>query len=127
MHRSTERSRTMERNHLFGCGWIECALGLRAVSILVATLLCPLTSAQGQPSGWRVETVDDSADVGRYSSLAMRLGNHPVISYYDATNSRLKVATKEGSKWNREVVPDVGDVGQFSSIAVSSKGMLGVA
>ena len=68
-------------------------------------------------------TVDDSAAVGTYTSLAV-CADRPAISYYDATNSDLKVArssTTTGSSaadWQTETVDSSGNVGQYTSLAL---------
>ncbi|MBN2894322.1 MAG: hypothetical protein JXK05_00320 [Campylobacterales bacterium] len=71
-------------------------------------------------------TVDSVGDVGSHLSLAIDQNNgNPHISYYDATNKRLKYAMKPGSgAWDVQIAyaqPSV-DVGRFSSIALDSSG-----
>lgn len=52
---------------------------------------CTANCASSSPS-WVIVTVDSAGDVGRLSSLQLNNGN-PVISYFDQTNGRLKLAT----------------------------------
>lgn len=40
----------------------------------------------------RIATLDSAGDVGQYASLAIGLDGVPVVAYYDATNTRIKVA-----------------------------------
>lgn len=64
--------------------------------------------------------MDTQGDVGLWTSVAVDSDDYPHISYYDATNTRLKYATWTGSTWSTEVVddPPKTDVGQYTSLAL---------
>jgi hypothetical protein len=84
-------------------------------------------------TGWTLETVDNTASVGNYSSLVItsnggNFANTPVISYFDDTNDNLKFAnysfgtgncTGIGTNWNCGVVESTDSVGEWSSIIFS--------
>jgi hypothetical protein len=73
-------------------------------------------------SGWHIETVDSTAAVGEYTSLALDSNKHPHISYYDIGNEDLKYAFKDSSGWHLETVDSTGDAGSFTAIALDSNG-----
>lgn len=67
--------------------------------------------------------IDTAKEVGTYSSLALS-GHTVVISYYDALNADLKLATCHlqdlaCTSIQTTTVDSAGDVGQFSSLALS--------
>ncbi len=64
------------------------------------------------------DVVDDSTDVGYYSSLALDSQEYPHISYYDFANGNLKFAQWNGSAWLIETVDSMDDVGSFTSLAL---------
>lgn len=83
----------------------------------------------GQLSTTNPDTVDTSADVGLYTSIAIDADNHPHISYYDNTTDDLKYVHWNGSAWvglasatGPDTVDSGGDVGQYSSLALDSNG-----
>jgi len=69
-------------------------------------------------------TVDNAADVGQYSSIALRAGNVPTVAYYDVTNQDLKIAfctTGSNCSPSTPVTLDsTGNVGQYASLALAS-------
>jgi hypothetical protein len=67
-----------------------------------------------------VEETTGSDNVGKYSSLSLDTLDRVNVSYYDVSNSRLKLASFNGIEWVREVVDDSGDVGQYSSLHIDS-------
>ncbi|MCL4489976.1 MAG: hypothetical protein M1570_17875 [Chloroflexi bacterium] len=121
------------------------------VGILLSVMVLILSAGQGQAqgpqpagpnaitatTGWLVNAIDSTNDVGKYASIAFA-GNTPYISYYDATNKVLRVAKQvssdgncgPGNTWYCQTVDNGGgsaDVGQYSSIAVSPSGTVGIA
>ena len=88
---------------------------------LVIVILEVSALPEPEPSGeWIFETVDDTVDVGQYSSIALDNNDYPHISYYDAGNGDLKYAYWTGADWVKITVDADGDVGQYSSIALYS-------
>ncbi|MBN2111463.1 FG-GAP repeat protein [Candidatus Woesearchaeota archaeon] len=75
------------------------------------------SSGCNNSGNWNIETVDNSASVGKHTSIAVDSNNNPHISYYDETNTSLKQAYYNGSSWITETV-DTGNVGEYTSIAV---------
>ncbi len=69
---------------------------------------------------WSFETLDSLGDVGHNPALALDSANKPYVSYFDATNGRIKLAFKNSSnQWQTEVVAAAGNAsGSFSSIVV---------
>ena len=74
-----------------------------------------------------ITTVDSSARVGLYTSIAISTDGNPVISYYDETNKDLKVAkcndpACSGNDETIAVVDATNDVGSETSIAIGNDG-----
>ncbi|MDI6641707.1 MAG: fibronectin type III domain-containing protein, partial [Elusimicrobiota bacterium] len=70
-------------------------------------------------SAWQKERVDDLGDVGSYCSIALTPDGRPVISYYDATNKRLKRAIK-GVEWTISIIDPSVNTGGQTSITIDS-------
>ncbi len=68
--------------------------------------------------GWNETTVDSLGSVGAYPSLAFNSVDQAYISYYDVTNTNLKVAHYDGSSWTTLTVDDDGSVGKHSSLSI---------
>lgn len=87
---------------------------------------CTANCATASPT-WQIVTVDNSASVvGQFASLQLAAGNRPVISYYDATAKKLKLATCTANcttaspTWQIVTVTDAAsDVGQYSSLRLT--------
>lgn len=90
---------------------------------------CTANCASASPT-WQIVTVDNSAnDVGQYTSLQLNSSNRPLISYYDATARKLKLATctanctSASPTWQIVTVSDAGnDVGKSSSLRLTPFG-----
>ena len=67
----------------------ELDLGYRGGTVL-KVVKCD--DAACAPGGEIFATIDSSASVGEYTSLALGTDGFPVIAYYNATNGHLKVA-----------------------------------
>lgn len=73
-----------------------------------------------------VSTIDDTAGVGEFSSLAIGPDQKGLISYYDRSNGDLKVAHCDdvecSSATNKYTLDSEGDVGRYSSLAIRADG-----
>ena len=109
-------------------GYTSLALdnsGYPRISYYNATYVSPnrnLGYAYWDGTKWNNQTVDRTADVGEYSSLALDSSGYPRISYYDATHGALKYASWDGTSWNDQTVDSSGNVGEYTSLALDSSG-----
>jgi len=80
------------------------------------------SSSTGAPGSWTSIKVDIDGNVGQYTSLILNKDGYPIISYYSANDSSLKLATsltKSGTgSWNTEIIDEKNEVGQFTSLAL---------
>jgi hypothetical protein len=73
-----------------------------------------------------LSTVDDTGDVGEYTSITIGADANPIISYYDDTNDELKVAACTNPTCDPTTSPatlstvDTGDVGEYTSIVIGA-------
>src|SRR5262245_15586846 len=76
--------------------------------------------------GFALTTLDGSGNVGQYSSVAIGTDGLALISYYDASNSDLKVAHCSDfacTSATLTTVDSAGSVGQYSSVAIGTDGL----
>jgi len=69
---------------------------------------------------WTTTSVDTTANVGAYTSIAIDSNDAVHISYHDYTNEDLKCATDKSGSWATTTVDSTGDVGSYTSIAIDS-------
>jgi hypothetical protein len=76
-------------------------------------------------SGNTISTLDGTGSVGLYSSIAVGSNTLPVISYYDSTNDKLKVASCSNFYCNSRSIKSLnnnGDGGEYTSVTVGNDG-----
>lgn len=78
------------------------------------------TCADRDASTWRRGEIDAGDDVGLWTSIQLSASDRPMVSYYDATNHRLKLAVNDDAGWTTTVLDEVpgGDVGRYSKMLV---------
>jgi len=70
---------------------------------------------------WHVETADHASAVGTHASLALDGDGRAHVSYYDAGNTALKYAYRDGyGEWHLETADNTGDVGEYTSLALAA-------
>jgi hypothetical protein len=79
-----------------------------------------VTYSAGLDSGWVIETVDTTDDVGSHTAIALDSSGQPWISYYDVTQGDLKCASFDGTSWQSVVIDAAGDVGWYTSLALDA-------
>jgi hypothetical protein len=76
--------------------------------------------------GQTVTTIDSPGDVGQYNAVTIGTDGFPVISYYDGSNSSLKVAKCVNANCTGSsiltTVDNAGDVGRHTSITIGTDG-----
>jgi hypothetical protein len=78
---------------------------------------CPLYD----PAGWRKGNTTPGADVGLWTSIQLDANDHPIVSYYDATNAALKFASSpDGVTWKSHTVMQAAnsDIGRYGKLLV---------
>jgi hypothetical protein len=87
---------------------------------------CTNPTCNPTTSAATLSTVDNTGDVGYYTSIAIGADANPIISYKDFTNDELKVAACTNPTCNPTnsaatlSTVDTGGVGDFTSIAVGA-------
>jgi hypothetical protein len=78
------------------------------------------TCPESDPKGWRGGETDTGDDVGLWTSIALDGGDHPIVSYYDASHAALKFASFDGTTWASHTVLGApgSDVGRYSKLLV---------
>ena len=76
-------------------------------------------------------TIDSTSTVGYHTSITIGTNGNPIVSYYDITNSALKVAacnnptctgTTENDRSDNYIIDSTIAVGQYTSIAIGTNG-----
>ena len=73
------------------------------------------------PNGWRGGVTDPGPDVGLWTSIQLDANDHPIVSYYDATNAALKFASStNGTTWTSHTVMQKAnsDIGRYGKMLV---------
>ena len=85
----------------------------------------PLYTRQVQAGGssnaliWMKTTIDESGNVGGHSDLSLNEMGQGYVSYYDATNQQLKLASNQGDfEWKTTVMDSTSISGHYTSIVV---------
>jgi formylglycine-generating enzyme required for sulfatase activity len=72
---------------------------------------------------WNIQTIDNTGDVGRNSSIGLDFNGQPHIAYYNNGNGGLKYAKWNGSSWDIQTVDLLTTVGSAPSIILDANNM----
>jgi hypothetical protein len=110
----------------WGCGYDAC---LRldsldrpriAYAASIGGFVAKLKYAEWDGSSWRIDTIEDTGNVGWSSSLELDSQERPHIAYRDTCFEALKYASWNGSSWDIEVVEEGRGVGFGISLELDS-------
>jgi hypothetical protein len=75
--------------------------------------------AERDPSSWRRGESDSGDNVGLWTSIQISAEGRPLVSYYDVTNKRLKLAFEDGG-WQSFVLREAAgaDIGRYSKMRI---------
>jgi hypothetical protein len=111
------RKEVVDHETEWGCGYGTC-LKLDsmdrpriAYAASIGGFIAKLKYAQWDGSAWRVETIEDTGNVGWSSSLELDSQERPHIAYRDTCFEALKYASWTGSSWQIEIVEEGRGVG----------------
>ncbi|MCS5536771.1 MAG: hypothetical protein NZ770_01575, partial [Candidatus Poseidoniaceae archaeon] len=98
---------------------------LLTILMLIASIT-PMLSTSLEDTAVKMSTsignlpknIDETGNVGQYSSLALDSESNPHIAYYDATNGNLMYTKYNGWEWNTTIVDSDDDVGSYASLAL---------
>ncbi len=79
-----------------------------------------LKYASRHASGWTVQTVHSTGNVGSHCSIALDANGKPRISYRDNSNANLGYARLTGTFWQIETPDAGGQVGGYTSLALDA-------
>lgn len=87
------------------------------------TLTTTGLSSYFEDNSWENFTIDSSADVGKFSSIAVDSNGELHISYRDSTNGHLKYASNAGGTWTSYPIDNGGGyIGRYTSIVNAESG-----
>ncbi len=99
---------------------------LRFFTILLTSFALLFLSSTVSAIGNSIVAVDSDGNTGQYTSLVLDAKGFPTMSYFDATEGKLKIAhcfEKNCALFNSILTPDsTVNVGKYSSIALDSNG-----
>ena len=109
-----------------GTNWVPSAvnLGTDTTGVLPVSQVEFIAPSQASRTN-TINTIDSAGDVGSSTSIAIGADGFPVISYYDVTNTALKVAKCLDASCSAATLntPDnTAAVGQYTSIAIGADG-----
>jgi MYXO-CTERM domain-containing protein len=76
------------------------------------------TCADRSVDSWRNGESDSGDNVGLWTSIQVAANGHPMVSYYDATNKKLKLAVETDDGWKTSTLKEqpLADIGRYSKM-----------
>lgn len=76
------------------------------------------TCADRAVDSWRNGESDSGDNVGLWTSIQVASNGHPMVSYYDATNKKLKLAVETDDGWKSITLKEqpLADIGRYSKM-----------
>jgi len=78
-------------------------------------------------SGWDIEIVDNSGNVGKFPSLALSADGTPHICYFDVTNRDLKYAYRDEFGWNVDTIDIAVSIDWYPVLSIDESGFAHVS